>query len=575
MAPKLIIARWIILLLLISSNSHANGFKTSKKYAFLMSQEAILLMQNGNYEKSLIQSRRALTLAIHYKDNKLIASCYNTIAANFDQLSEYDKAFFYYHKGLMYADKTNDDELKNWLNNNLGNIYCFDKKEYQKGIYHYKRSLQYSTNIKDSAQIVFTNLNLTWAYFDIGQYKQGVEHLNYVNKHHDKHGTTSTVVALNMLNGMYQSYQNNIDKAQSYFNNAILLGNEGNEKSDLSYSHLEFSKFLFKNNNYKEAYTHLLIYNAITEELEDEEKHSKANVAGINLQIDEYKREIDKIEIEYKTKEQSLLQQQSKNKKILVVLIALLIMLFFLFYFYAQNAKLKHNNKLKDIQSKIQENIINATINGQEVERKKIAAFLHDNISALLSSAGMHLFAHIKQNETSSQEIIKTKSILAQAHDQVRDLSHELMPSLLAQFGLCEALDDLCEKNSNSILQFKYSSTVDKTTRYEEDYEMKIYFIIMELLNNITKHSEAEHAKISLQERNGSLKIVIIDSGKGFDTKEFKVLEGFGLNQIKARLNNLKGGIVINSKINVGTTIKMTIPIVYLKKLATPVFQSQ
>lgn len=540
-----------------------------------MSQEAILLMQKGNYEQSLIQSRRALTMAIHLKDNKLIANCYNTIAANFDQLSEYDKAFFYYNKGLIYADKTNDDELKNWLNNNLGNIYCFDKKQYEKGIYHYKRSLQYSTNIKDSAQIVFTNLNLTWAYFDIGQYKQGVEYLNYVNKHHDKHGTTSTVVALNMLNGMYQSYQNNIDKAQSYFNNAILLGNEGNEKSDLSYSHLEFSKFLFKNNNYKEAYTHLLIYNAINEELEDEEKHSKANVAGINLQIDEYKREIDKIEIEYKTKEQSHLQQQSKNKKILVVLIALLIMLFFLFYFYAQNAKLKHNNKLKDIQSKIQENIINATINGQEVERKKIAAFLHDNISALLSSAGMHLFAHIKQNETSSQEIIKTKSILAQAHDQVRDLSHELMPSLLAQFGLFEALDDLCEKNSNSILQFKYSSTVDKTTRYEEDYEMKIYFIIMELLNNITKHSEAEHAKISLQERNGSLKIVIIDSGKGFDTKEFKVLEGFGLNQIKARLNNLKGGIVINSKINVGTTIKMTIPIVYLKKLATPVFQSQ
>jgi signal transduction histidine kinase len=575
MTHKLIHARLIIILFLVLSNSYANRDKTSKKDAFLMSQEAILLMQKGNYEQSLIKSRRALTLAIHFKDNKLIANCYNTIAANFDQLSEYDKAFFYYNKGLMYADKTNDDELKNWLNNNLGNIYCFDKKQYEKGIYHYKRSLQYSTNIKDSAQIVFTNLNLTWAYFDIGQYKQGVEYLNYVNKHHDKHGTTSTVVALNMLNGMYQSYQNNIDKAQSYFNNAILLGNEGNEKSDLSYSHLEFSKFLFKNNNYKEAYTHLLIYNAITEELEDEEKHSKANVAGINLQIDEYKREIDKIEIEYRTKEQSLLQQQSKNKKILVVLIALLIMLFFLFYFYAQNAKLKHNNKLKDIQSKIQENIINATINGQEVERKKIAAFLHDNISALLSSAGMHLFAHIKQNETSSQEIIKTKSILAQAHDQVRDLSHELMPSLLAQFGLFEALDDLCEKNSNSILQFKYSSTVDKTTRYAEDYEMKIYFIIMELLNNITKHSEAEHAKISLQERNGSLKIVIIDSGKGFDTKEFKVLEGFGLNQIKARLNNLKGAIVINSKINCGTTIKMTIPIVYLKKLATPVFQSQ
>lgn len=540
-----------------------------------MSQEAILLMQNGNYEKSLIKSRRALTLAIHYKDNKLIASCYNTIAANFDQLSEYDKAFFYYHKGLMYADKTNDDELKNWLNNNLGNIYCFDKKEYQKGIYHYKKSLHYSTKIKDSAQIVFTNLNLAWAYFDIGQYKQGFPHLKYINKHHDKHGTTSTIVILNMLNGMYHSYQNDFDKAQSYFNNAILIGNEGNEKSDLSYSHLEFSKFLFKNNKYKEAYSNLSLYNAITEELNDAEKFSKANVAGINLQIDEYKREIDKIEIEYRTKEQILLQEQSKNKKIVVVLIVALIMLFFLFYFYAQNVKLKNNNKLKDIQSKIQENIINATINGQEVERKKIASFLHDNISALLSSAGMHLFAHISQNQPSTQEIIKTKAILEDAHDQVRDLSHELMPSILAQFGLFEALDDLCEKKSNSILHFLYSSALDRATRYDEDFEMKIYFIIMELLNNITKHSQAEHAKINLAENKGQLKIVIIDNGKGFDTSEFKILEGFGLNQIKARLKNLKGSIDIHSKINSGTTIKMVVPIVYTEKMATPVFPSQ
>ena len=575
MPHTLIIVRLLIMLILFSSNAYANGDKTSKKDAFVMNQKAIVLLQNGNYEKSLIQSRHALTLAIHYKDNKLIASCYNTIAANFDQLSEYEKAFFYYNKGLMYADKTNDNELKNWLNNNLGNIYCFDKKEYQKGIYHYKKSLEYSMKIKDSGQIVFTNLNLAWAYFDIGQYKQGFPHLQYINKHHSKYGTTSTIVAFNMLNGMYNSYLNNVDKAKDYFNKALLLGNTGNEKTDLSYTHLEFSKFLFKNNNFKEAYTNLALYNAITDELNDAAKFSKANVAGINLQIDEYKREIDKIEIEYKTKEQILLQQQSKNKKILVVLIIALIMLFFLFYFYIQNAKLKHNNKLKDYQSTIQENIINATINGQEVERKKIAAFLHDNISALLSSAGMHLFAHISQNQPPTQEIIKTKAILENAHDQVRDLSHELMPSLLAQFGLFEALDDLCEKKSNSILHFMYSSALDRATRFDQDFEMKIYFIIMELLNNITKHSQAEYSKINLAETKGQLKIVILDNGKGFDTNEFNVLEGFGLNQIKARIKNLKGSIDIHSKINSGTTIKLIVPIVYPKKMATLVFPSQ
>lgn len=568
----------IVLLVLLSSSTNtvfANKKKPTKKEVTTLSNEAILLMKEGSYEKSLIKSRLALSQAIRLKDNNLIAGSYNTIAANFDQLSEFDKAFYYYHKGLTYANKTNNDVLKNWLNNNLGNIYCFDKKQYEKGIYYYKKSLEYSTRIKDSAQIVFTKLNLTWAYFDIGRYDEGLPYLKYINKHHEKYGDTSTIVALNMLNGMYYNYKNDPEKATFFFENAIKLGNEGNEKSDLSYSHHEYSKFLLKNGDYKNAYKNLAIFNAITDELNDEEKLNKANVAGINLEIDEYKREIDKIESEFKTKEYVLLQEQSRNKKIVIVLSAILLLLFLLFYLYSQNAQLKQKNKLKDLRSKAQENMINASINGQEIERKKIAAFLHDNISALLSSAGLHLHAYTSQNQSYPQEIMKTKAILEEAHDQVRDLSHELMPSLLARFGLFDALDDLCEKNSNSILHFEYASSINRKTRYDEDFEMKIYFIIMELLNNIIKHSDASQSKLSMDENNELLKITLMDNGKGFDSSKFHVLEGFGLNQIKARINNLKGNIYFNSKLNAGTTITIEVPITYPKKATTPVFPSQ
>ena len=568
----------IVLLVLLSCSTNtvfAHKKKPTKKEVTTLSNEAILLMKEGSYEKSLIKSRLALSQAIRLKDNNLIAGSYNTIAANFDQLSEFDKAFYYYHKGLTYANKTNNDVLKNWLNNNLGNIYCFDKKQYEKGIYYYKKSLEYSTRIKDSAQIVFTKLNLTWAYFDIGRYEEGLPYLKYINKHHEKHGDTSTIVALNMLNGMYYNYKNDPEKATFFFENAIKLGKEGNEKSDLSYSHHEYSKFLLKNGDYKNAYKNLAIFNAITDELNDEEKLNKANVAGINLEIDEYKREIDKIESEFKTKEYVLLQEQSRNKKIVIVLSAILLLLFLLFYLYSQNAQLKQKNKLKDLRSKAQENMINASINGQELERKKIAAFLHDNISALLSSAGLHLHAYTSQNQSYPQEIMKTKAILEEAHDQVRDLSHELMPSLLARFGLFDALDDLCEKNSNSILHFEYTSSINRKTRYDEDFEMKIYFIIMELLNNIIKHSDASQSKLSMDENNELLKITLMDNGKGFDSSKFHVLEGFGLNQIKARINNLRGNIYLNSKLNAGTTITIEVPITYPKKATTPVFPSQ
>ncbi|MFE3847408.1 ATP-binding protein [Flavobacterium sp. LB3P45] len=520
-------------------------------------------MKDDKFEKSLVKSRIALHYAIAIKDDDLIATIYNTIGANFDEMSEFDKAFFYYNVGLVYANKTKNYQLRNWLCNNLGNIYCFDKKQYEKGIFYYKKALEYSTKIKDSSQIVFIKLNITWAYFDIGRFNNGYPYLQFINKHHKKHGDNSTIVALNMLNGMYYGHKMEREKASLFFENAIRLGNKGQEKSDLSFSHLEYSKFLLKNGQYQKAYENLATYNTISAELNNEEKIKKVNVAGINLELDQYKREINNIEAKYQTSQQVLIERQYKNKQISVIIIASLILIIILFYFFFQNTRLKQYNKLKDIQSKIQENIINASINGQETERKKIASFLHDNISALLSSAGLHLTVFTSQNQTPPDEIVKTKVLLKEAHDKVRDLSHELMPTLLARFGLFYALEDLCEKNSNSAIDFIYTSTLPTKIRYNEDFEMKMYFIVSELLNNITKHSQAKKGTVTIHEHNESIHIHIHDNGKGFDTDKFEIIEGFGLNQTRSRINNLQGNLTINSKLNSGTSVSILVPVVH------------
>jgi two-component system, NarL family, sensor kinase len=255
--------------------------------------------------------------------------------------------------------------------------------------------------------------------------------------------------------------------------------------------------------------------------------------------------------------------QKSANKKIVSLYIVLVILLMVLFYFVYQNDKLKRKNKQKDIQQKIQLNIINAGIDGQENERKKIASFLHDNINSLLSSVGLHLNAFSVQNDIKSEELIKAKSILEDAHDRLRDMSHELIPALLVRFGLVYALEDLCEKNSNSALQFKFTSSVSTTKRYNEKFEIKLYFIVSELFNNIIKHSDAKKAQISLHEKQNSLIIIIHDNGKGFNTEKLNQ-EGFGLNRIKARIKKLKGSFAIISRANesTGTSIKIKVPVV-------------
>ncbi|WP_348810875.1 tetratricopeptide repeat-containing sensor histidine kinase [Flavobacterium maritimum] len=561
MSKTRILLLLIVLLNVFGREIFAQEKILSKKEISKELNEAKELMKADNFEKSLVLSRHALRHAIMIKDDNLIAYSYNTIGGNFDGLAEVEKAFFYYKKGLLYASKTNNDVLKNWLYNNLANIYCFDKKQYKKGIFYYKKSLAYSKKIKDASQVLFTKLNITWAYFDIGSFDEGYPYLKYINENHPKYGDASTAVVLNMLNGMYYANKNDTKKAHFYFQNAIKLGNEGSEKSDLSYSLQEYSKFLLKNKEYQKAYENLALYNTITTALNDEEKLRKANVAGINLEIDEYKREIDNIETKYKTKEHQLLEKQSKNKKISIVIISVLLMVIILLYFFFQNIRLKQKNKLNSIRSKIQQNIINASITGQEMERKKVANFLHDNISALLSSAGLHLNVYSMKNQTLSEEIAKTKAILQEAHDKVRDLSHQLSPALLGRFGLFYALQDLCEKNSNSSIVFEYESSIPTTKRYQEEFEMKIYFIITELLNNVIKHSKATTAKVKIEENNNQLQIQVDDNGQGFDTHNYYTLEGFGLNQIRARIDTMKGHFAINSKLGIGTTVHLDVPI--------------
>lgn len=552
----------VLILIHFSLISLAQNKTLSNKEITTLLKDARLHRINGNYEESLLKSRVALEQSIKNKNIDLIANSYLIIASNFDELTEPLKALHYYNLGLYYVNKTNNYTLKNQFYNNLGNIYCFDKKQYDKGIYYYQKSLQQSQRILDKKQIFFTKLNITWAYFDIGKFQEGLPYLEYINKYQSIFGSENTIVALNMLNGMYYNFINEDEKADSYFQKAIEFGNNGNEKSDLSFSHLEYSKFLNKIHEPQKAYENLCLFNKITEELHIEEKLNKANIVGIDLEIDHYKREIDKIETSYKNKQDLLIEEQSKNKKIVITVLFILICTIMFFYYFFQNTHLKQKNKLIDVQSKIQEKIINASIDGQESERKKISTFLHDNISALLSSAGMHLNVFNSQQKTPPEEIIKTKEILEEAHKQIRNLSHELMPALLVRFGLLYALEDLCEKTSNSRIKIGFNSSIKIKKRYNEDFEMKLYFIIAELINNIIKHSNATHATISVEETAASLIINVTDDGTGFKNNQFETYEGFGINQIRARINNMKGEFIINSAPNKGTTIYLKVPII-------------
>lgn len=76
------------------------------------------------------------------------------------------------------------------------------------------------------------------------------------------------------------------------------------------------------------------------------------------------------------------------------------------------------------------------------------------------------------------------------------------------------------------------------------------------------KHSQATIGKVSVEENATVLRIHVFDNGKGFNSNQFQILEGFGINQIRARINAMKGNLTIDSKLDMGTIISIDVPVI-------------
>jgi two-component system NarL family sensor kinase len=223
--------------------------------------------------------------------------------------------------------------------------------------------------------------------------------------------------------------------------------------------------------------------------------------------------------------------------------------------------ELLQNQNIEKLKSESQIRILNATIDAKESERKEIAETLHDSVSALLSSANLHLIAvKVQFKGDIPTEIIKTQKIISEASLQIRDLSHTLVSAVLLKFGLNFALKDMASKYSNSALHIEID--IDDLRRYHQNFEIKVHNIIQEFVNNILKHSKAQNAFIRFYEENNRICFQIFDDGIGFDKMNIFDKDGLGLNQIDARIQIMDGNFLVESAVGEGTTISVELPIV-------------
>lgn len=204
--------------------------------------------------------------------------------------------------------------------------------------------------------------------------------------------------------------------------------------------------------------------------------------------------------------------------------------------------------------------ILNAVIRTEEKERQRFSKELHDGLGPLLSSAKMSVSALDKMSDDPKQKelIANTYLVIDEAVRSLRELSNNMNPNVLTNFGLARAVNNFINKLSAfSKVQVNFSTNLQEK-RFDADVEVILYRVVCEMINNTLKHAEAKHVNLCiLQMPDHNISIIFEDDGIGFvpEQKINNPDEGMGLSNIFSRIESLKGEVKFESAPGEGTRI--------------------
>jgi signal transduction histidine kinase len=162
--------------------------------------------------------------------------------------------------------------------------------------------------------------------------------------------------------------------------------------------------------------------------------------------------------------------------------------------------------------------------------------------------------------------------LLNEATQEIRKTSHNLMPEILLQHGLDETLRRYCNTvNNTKFLHIQYDSW-GQISRFSNSFELSVYRIVQELVNNIIKNSKAAQVIVQLSQQEDLLSISIEDNGVGFSSNDSSK-EGMDLGSLQSRIKAMNGKLEVESSQQSGVSAYLEFEIADLKKERTAVYE--
>lgn len=543
---------------------------TSQQLAACLGNVANSYLYLERYENAIDYFLQASDLIGKVGNKQYQCVLFNNLAIIYLKLLQPEKAKEYAEKAVILARET--DDLYN-LGVSLDNLSLtlMSSGEPEKALVYLEEGL----NIADQTENIYVKesvlINLADTYRRIGEFEKiknyAEEAVKLAKELEDVSGEATAYLGL----GYYYLYRNNTDEALKFAHLSEIKAVSVNLREQLANAYALYGNISLVNKHYFEFQKYQF-------------KQDSIEALAVNERILNNIQDLDtKYETEKKIQQINQLEQDSaiqelqlrQDRLILAILGGLIATILVVGFLYIRSYRQKqlilnqqnelHERQIAEFETEKHLSAIEAVLKGQDTERTRLARDLHDGLGGTLSGiklSFLKLKESMARNQEDQQLFDRSLDMLDGSITELRRVAHNLMPETLLKFGLNTALKDYCDKITDTgTLKVSYQSISLEKLNSDQTVLITIYRIVQELVNNMVKHAAASNIYVQLAFHKDHLTISVEDDGKGFDIMEIDHSTGMGWNNIRNRVEYLKGSIDIQSENNKGTTVQIDLNI--------------
>lgn len=569
-----------------------NEQKDINKEINVLIDSSRVFFNSTEYDKSLEQAKKALSIALKHNESKKTAIAYNLIGLNFSQVEDDNNAIKYFNKSLVYATKVKNDTILSWVYSNLGNLYAYNKKDRETGIKYYLKAIDYSKKL-NGVENLYNLVNLANAYIDIENFEKAIHLLNKIKPHLNEHENEEELkYYYYYLTGNYNEWRNFNVLAEENYLKAYQICIE-KPKYFLRSHELEvcqlLKEFYKKNNSIEKSEAFAIKSDSLQKVLFGLEQNENIKLLKQQIEKEEVKSKLVKVEAAKEIQDQKLANLKLLSILVIVTSLGILLLLYYQFKLNKvrkiKNEELKNTNEaLKIEKEKAEESTL--------IKTQFVSTISHELRTPLYGVIGITDIIETEHKELENSPHLKALKfsanyLLALVNDVLKVHKFEENNVVLENnlfnieeklYIIKDSLRVIAKKQHNKIV-INVDSRIPKFVLGDS---IRLSQIIINLVSNSLKFTTNGTVSITtkLVKKESNLVYIsftISDTGVGIPLEyQDKIFDkfvqinrkeddyqgtGLGLTIVKKLVTLFKGTISLKSEENIGTSVAFTIPL--------------